>query len=778
MLVTLPALLVGILVAVGGVYLLERHASQHLERLTQRTTFGVLSVMQSIGLRIGAEASAYAQFPAMRDGAQEPEALLRQISALLDERGSDLSELLFFDDRGEVLARLPRLPGLQPGRPSFQLLAPQPDGTRRAVLARTPFSALELLVAAPVRNQAGELRGYLAFGRLLDNGFAHDISQRVSAEIAFTSSEGLVGVSNSGLLAELTPDWWAQAEDLGDDSSSEPVILDGRRYSVLVREFIAADGRPQGSVVIFARSESWQIALSEAIWLLIGLCLAVLAVALFVAVTIGTRMVRPLVAMTASLRAMADGQQPGELPPLPPGSSSELRNLAHAVETFKRASEERALLARQLNFLASHDPLTDLPNRALFQDRLEQALAMAQREGQGMALLVLDITHFQEVNEIHGHAVGDELLRQMSRRLSDALRQSDTLARLGADEFAIIAPRTNQGEAVEALVERLLDVTAAPFIIKGRALQVSVFIGAALSDVLGTTTPATLLREADAALRQAKAEGQGKLHFYDPALNKRLVERRALERDLRETVERGGFTLVFQPQVATADRRLLGAEALLRWRHPQHGMVPPDLFIPLAEESGLIVPIGEWVLREACRTAAGWPDLSIAVNVSATQLRDAQFVVLVESVLEETGLPAHRLELEITEGVMPEHSSETIGTLNRLRRLGVKLAMDDFGTGYSSLANLRRLPIDKMKLDRSFVRHSLEDPSAAALVRAVMSIGQALGIQTNAEGVEEEAQFEFLRSLGCHEVQGFFISRPLPAREFEAAFLPDLRQTR
>ena len=773
-LVIVPALLVGVFVVVGGIYLLERHASDHLERLTQRTAFGALSIIHSISEQMGAEVGSYAQFPAMRDGSEDASSLVRRMSGLLDERHSGVSEIVFFDTKGHVLAGFVRGPGLGSAPVPFESLPLQADGGRRGVIARAPGGPLELLAAAPVLDETGELRGYLGLGRVLDNGFAKEVSERLNAEIAFLTAMGLVGASNPPLLAGISPDWWRQAQAMSDEATPEPLQLDGQRYSVLVREFLSADQRPHGRVVVLARSEGWQLALSQAVELLIGLCLLVLVTALVIAVVIGTRMIRPLAAMTDTLRAMADGQGAGELPVLPKRSSPELRNLSRAVESFKRATEERAALARQLNFLASHDALTDLPNRVLFQDRLEQALAMAQREGQGLALLVLDITHFQEVNEVHGHEIGDQLLRQMAQRLSDALRQSDTLARLGGDEFAIIAPRTSHGEAVEALAERLLAVTVPPFILAGREIQVSVFIGAALSDVLGTTTSATLLREADAALRQAKIEGQGKLHFYDPALNKRLVERRALERDLRETVESGGFTLVFQPQVATEDRRLLGAEALLRWRHPQQGMIPPDLFIPLAEETGLIAPIGEWVLREACRTASGWPDLSIAVNVSATQLRDSQFVGVVESVLAETGLPASRLELEITEGVMLEHSSDTIGTLNRLRRLGVRLAMDDFGTGYSSLANLRRLPIEKMKLDRSFVRHALEDPSAAALVRAVMSIGQALGITTNAEGVEEEAQFEFLRSLGCHEVQGFLISRPLPADEFQAAFLPDL----
>ena len=420
--------------------------------------------------------------------------------------------------------------------------------------------------------------------------------------------------------------------------------------------------------------------------------------------------------------------------------------------------------------LATHDGLTGLPNRALFRDRLTRALAEAHREGDSVAVLYLDLDRFKEVNDSLGHAAGDSLLVQVAARLKGSLRESDTLARLGGDEFAVVQRSDSQPGDAEALSLRIIEALRVPFDLNGHQASIGVSVGVAARSGEGAAIdPGVLLQEADAALYRSKEEGRGTFRFFQEEMNRRLQQRKALAADLRRAFTEGQFRLHFQPQVAMGGRELVGAEALLRWHHPERGDVRPDEFIPFAEETGLIIPIGEWVLRAACSQAVAWPELKrIAVNVSPAQFRQAGFVEKVRAALHDSGLVPSRLELEITESILLSDTEEMLLILADLRALGVSIAMDDFGTGYSSLGYLRKFRFDKIKIDRSFVRGLAAGSDSEAIIRAVLGMSQALGIRSNAEGVEEEVQVDMLRRAGCDEAQGFLFGRPMSAEDFTA----------
>jgi diguanylate cyclase (GGDEF)-like protein len=417
-------------------------------------------------------------------------------------------------------------------------------------------------------------------------------------------------------------------------------------------------------------------------------------------------------------------------------------------------------------FLSAHDMLTGLPNRALLADRLDRALTAARREGAQVAMLCLDLDHFKEVNDTLGHAAGDLLLKSIARRLLACLRESDTLARLGGDEFAVVQPLVRHSSDATILAQRLLDTVREPISLDGQQVFVGLSIGIALSD--GDTDAAELTQQADVALYRAKDAGRGGFCFFAPEMNAGLRRRRAMENDLRAALVQGGLSVHYQPQIDIATGAIIGAEALMRWDRPGHGSVPPVLFIPVAEETGLIVPMGAWLMREACLAATRWPQgMRIAVNVSPVQFRYAGFLDTVRSVLAETSLDPKRLELEVTEGILMHDTDDTLVSLAELRRLGVRLAMDDFGTGYASLGYLQKFRFDKIKIDRSFIKTLGTDPNAAAIVKAVVGLSDALGMSANAEGVENETQIAMLQSHGCREVQGYFYSPPVPEPELE-----------
>ncbi|WP_237477781.1 bifunctional diguanylate cyclase/phosphodiesterase [Lichenibacterium dinghuense] len=427
----------------------------------------------------------------------------------------------------------------------------------------------------------------------------------------------------------------------------------------------------------------------------------------------------------------------------------------------------RKLAEERIRFLAHHDALTGLPNRAWFGAALDDALAAAQRRGGTLAVLCLDLDRFKEVNDIFGHGAGDEMLKAVARKISGVLDGGEIAARLGGDEFAMLLPDAGAA-AAEAKVKALLDAVArrAARTVSGPAIGISV--GVALFPADGADAHA-LLSAADTALYRAKAEGRGTARFYEPGMGDAVRDRRRIEHDLRSAVARGELGLVYQPQMATGTGMTVGFEALLRWRHPERGFVSPALFVPIAEDSGAILPIGEWVLRTACAEAASWAaPLRVAVNVSAVQLHAPGFAELVEAVLRDTGIDPTRLELEITETALIRDIGRALAALRRLKALGVKVAMDDFGTGYSSLSNLRAFPFDRIKIDGSFVQSVDTNPQAAAIVRAILELGRGLDLSILAEGVETAAELGFLGAELCHEVQGYLLGRPAPIAQFEA----------
>jgi diguanylate cyclase (GGDEF)-like protein len=421
---------------------------------------------------------------------------------------------------------------------------------------------------------------------------------------------------------------------------------------------------------------------------------------------------------------------------------------------------ERKIAEQRIAYMACHDVLTGLPNRTVFREHLEQRLSEVRRGRGQAALLCLDLDRFKSVNDTLGHLAGDDLLRQIASRLKATLREGDVLVRLGGDEFAIIVSYLDHSRQASMLAQRVIDAVGQPLDLGGHLVTVGVTVGIAFAPSNGDT-PDTLFKNADLALYRAKASARNTYCFYEAGMDAAVERRMQLEFEMREAVVCGDFALHYQPVLRLADQQYVGFEALMRWPHPTRGMISPGDFIPLAEETGQIVPLGAWALREACREAASWPsDLRVAVNVSAVQFRQPGLEQSVVSALAASGLAPHRLELEITESVLVQDAEAVIACLHRLRSLGVRIALDDFGTGYSSLSYLRRFPFDKIKIDRSFIRE-ISDPDAAAIVRAVVGIATHLGASVTAEGVETAAQLQQVRQEGCTEVQGFLISRPL-----------------
>jgi diguanylate cyclase (GGDEF)-like protein/PAS domain S-box-containing protein len=440
------------------------------------------------------------------------------------------------------------------------------------------------------------------------------------------------------------------------------------------------------------------------------------------------------------------------------------------VATFEDITEWRKA-EEKISHMARHDPLTDLPNRTLFHEQMEQALRRVRRDQQ-IAVLCLDLDHFKDINDALGHPTGDDLLKAVAERLGQAIRETDTLARLGGDEFAIVQVEANDQPAQSAaLASRLVDVISAPYDINGHHVVIGTSIGVSIAPTDGTE-PDQLLKNADMALYRAKADGRGTYRFFEADMDARAQSRRALELDLRAAVACGQFELYYQPIQTIGAGEIIAFEALVRWNHPTRGMLQPNDFIPLAEQTGLIVPIGDWVLRTACSEAAGWSrKIHIAVNLSAVQFKNRKLVESVEAALSASGLAPDRLELEITETILLHDYEGTLATLRALRNLGVRISMDDFGTGYSSLSYLHSFPFDKIKIDQSFIRELANREESMAIVRAITGLGKSLGISTTAEGVETREQLRLLRSEGCTEVQGYLFSPPCPAAEVETLLL-------
>ncbi|MFN5489404.1 MAG: EAL domain-containing protein [Bradyrhizobium sp.] len=434
------------------------------------------------------------------------------------------------------------------------------------------------------------------------------------------------------------------------------------------------------------------------------------------------------------------------------------------VATFEDITEWQQA-QEQISHMARHDALTNLPNRTLFREQLEKASRLAKRTDQ-VAVLCLDLDHFKEINDTLGHPIGDALLREVARRLGECVTEHDTVARLGGDEFAIVQFCSNcEPSVVSSLASYVVERIAAPYEIEGHQLVIGVSIGISLAPEDGKD-PDELLQKADLALYRAKADGRGTYRFFETGMDARAQARRLLERDLRLALEHDEFEVYYQPIRDVEGDRVVAFEALARWNHGLRGLIAPNNFIPVAEETGLIVPLGEIVLRKACFEAAGWPaDIAVAVNLSPVQFKNPNLVSSVRAALDASGLSPDRLELEITESVLLQNSEATLAVLHELRGFGVRISLDDFGTGYSSLSYLRSFPFDKIKIDRSFVTDLATREDSMAIVRAVTGLGKSLGIVTTAEGVETDTQFDLLRREGCTQAQGYLFSPPRPAAD-------------
>jgi len=449
----------------------------------------------------------------------------------------------------------------------------------------------------------------------------------------------------------------------------------------------------------------------------------------------------------------------------------DMGNRVVSVLVIARDISERKRHEDQLRYRASHDALTDLPNRSLILDRLEQAMLHAQRSQRLLAVAYMDIDHFKDINDTLGHGSGDELLCQIATRISVILRPGDTLGRQSGDEFILLLPDIAHVEDVAHVAKKILEEVARPFQLEGHEKYVTCSLGLTVFPSDGENAE-VLLRNADIALYRAKEEGRNSLRFYVPEMDARMRARVEIEHDLRLAINRGELVLHYQPRVSLTTGAVLGFEALVRWNHPNQGLLGPDRFVGVAEDTGLIAPLGDWVLKEACRSVRKWrdmgfPEIRMSVNLSARQFRDPGLVGRVKQVLSETRLDPACLELEITESTVMHDSEVAIGTLRALKKLGLTLSVDDFGTGYSSLSYLKLFPIDVLKVDRSFVCDVTTDPDDAAIVRAIVTLAHSLGLTVIAEGAEDAAQAAFLCCVKCDELQGYFFSRPLPEGEAE-----------
>jgi diguanylate cyclase (GGDEF)-like protein/PAS domain S-box-containing protein len=469
-------------------------------------------------------------------------------------------------------------------------------------------------------------------------------------------------------------------------------------------------------------------------------------------------------------KRQAEGYLPVEMTSRPIKEGGPGGRVVGAVAVFRDITQRQANQER-IRQLAWYDSLTGLPNRALLQDRLGVATAGAVRDKETLATLFLDLDQFKNINDSLGHAIGDRLLQQVALRIADCVRASDTVARLGGDEFVIIMPNIRAPADAAFLAEKILAAVARPYAIDGRELYITPSIGIAVCPEDGCDCE-SLIQHADAAMYLAKENGRNNYQYFTAALNARAVERLSLESALHGALERRELSLHYQPQINLASGAIIGVEALLRWRHPVLGWVAPDRFIPVAEDSGLIVPIGEWVLQEACRQARAWQaaglaPLLMAVNVSGVQFRQADLAETVRDILAAHGLAAASLELEVTESVLMKSADSAVEILQKFRAMGVRLAIDDFGTGYSSLSYLKRFPIDKLKIDRSFVSDITTDPDDAAIASAIIAMAHRLRLKVIAEGVETPGHLRFLFQEGCDEAQGYHYSKPLPPDDLE-----------
>ncbi|TRZ70499.1 MAG: EAL domain-containing protein [Rhodocyclaceae bacterium] len=582
------------------------------------------------------------------------------------------------------------------------------------------------MTGSPKFENDGSFIGYRGIGKDITDRIASEIQLRLSAEVFENSHEGIFItdrenriVTTNSAFTELTG--YPRMEVIGRDPSFLASGRHGKEFYAGIWKALLEEGYWQGE--IWERRKNGEIYPK---WL--------------------------------SISAVKD-------------STGAIANfIAIFVDITERKANEQ-----QIEFLAHHDVLTKLPNRLLVKDRLQQAMAHAERSNSKLALLFLDLDNFKTINDTLGHSVGDALLKAVASRLRDCVRDTDTISRQGGDEFLIILTDLPDAEAATPIVEKLLERFQVPFEADSHDVTTSVSIGVALYPDDGDDLEA-LQKNADMAMYQAKDAGRNTYRFFDGQMNVEAIEHLRIRNGLLLAIERGELVLHYQPQIDLASGAVVGAEALIRWNHPEFGMVPPGRFIPNAEESGLIVPIGEWVLQEACRQAVAWrqaglPELVVAVNLSAVQFKRGDVEQTVNNALKSTGHYPPMLELELTESILIRDTASILATVKRLKLLGVKLSIDDFGTGYSSLSYLKRFSVDKLKIDQSFIRDLGTDPDDAAIVRAIIQMARSLGLKTIAEGVEDEQMLHHLRVFHCDEAQGYHFARPMPATEFASYLL-------
>ncbi|WP_235532967.1 putative bifunctional diguanylate cyclase/phosphodiesterase [Sphingomonas sp. Leaf412] len=541
----------------------------------------------------------------------------------------------------------------------------------------------------------------------------------------------------------------------GDTAPSTVAMLAtaaGRSFAIL-KPMAGPDGGAQAALLL---SYPMDRAMAPYRSIQIGLVLAGLAWLIVIVLGSGRLargIARPLAALDRAARRLEDGERTE----VAVEGDDEIGRLATSFNRMSRGIKERE---ERITHLAFHDGLTDLPNRTFFHQALDQSVSRAARTGEQVAILCLDLDGFKGINDTLGHPVGDALLRSVARLLGD-LAEDAMVARLGGDEFGIVVTESEDRGRARRLGQSILDAMLEPLDVDGQVLAIGTSIGISVYPADGTSAE-TLVKNADLALYRAKQDGRGAYRFFEPSLDEAARRRRRIESDLRVAIRTGQLELHFQPIVASGSASICGFEALLRWPHPERGFIPPVEFIPVAEETGLIVAIGEWVLHEACRLASRWPeDIRVAVNVSPIQFRSPGFRSIVMQALAQSGLAPGRLEIEITESVFLEGQDSVKQVLGMLRKIGVRVALDDFGTGYSSLSYLRAFPFDKIKIDQSFVANIANDPSAAAIVKAIVDLATALHMETTAEGVENDGQLAQLELQGCSTLQGYLFGRPL-----------------
>jgi diguanylate cyclase (GGDEF)-like protein len=613
------------------------------------------------------------------------------------------------------------------------------------------------LVAAPV--MAPVLTGWVVFATDLGAGEMRELERLSAIPISATVLRRL---PSGGWSSSAAPRGGEEAEAIdrfvgGRTGTSDPGELEtAEGTSIALARPLRSIGEGEKAVLLLryplarAMTAYRPLQIAMALTGLIGLALLI-----FGSWRLSLSITRPISALDQAARRM----ELGENVEVPVGTEDEIGRLALSFNRMAAGIAERE---RRIAQLAFNDSLTGLPNRAFFHQHLELELQQGLNGQGGLALLSLDLDNFKSVNDTLGHPTGDLLLREVAARLRSVV--SDALvARLGGDEFSIILSRRRAGERPEQVAQRIIASLSQPLVLGGQELTVGASVGIAIAPADGGDA-ATLLKNADLALYRAKEQGRGCYRFFESEMNARALARHLLEADLRRALASGAFELHYQPLFDLSANGIVSFEALLRWHHPTRGLVMPDDFIPVAEETGLIVPIGEWVIQEACRRAASWPaGIRVAVNVSPVQFLKPGLSNVVLQALGASGLEPNRLEIEITESIFLESSDTILTMLHSLRSLGIRIALDDFGTGYSSLSYLQSFPFDKIKIDRSFIQQLLSRPGAAAIVHAITELAAALGMETTAEGVEDNAQLDALRVHGCTSVQGYLFSRPVDA---------------